>query len=120
MPSKDGGRCLSHQTPEGVIDYNLGWSKQRNMSFYGQSAFEVFGHSLVQFQEVSCSQTELTHREALIEIFKNDPQAVWLTMPLLYPAIQQRMPGPTLSPGDPLIFPKKVVNGIGVSDPSHI
>ena len=113
-------RNESGETPEGVINYNLGWSKQKNMSVYGQSAFEVFGHCLVQFMEVSCSQTEIVHREAMLEILKNDPKAVWLTMPPLYPAIKQRMPGPNLSPGDPLIFPKTVVLGIGVSHPSHI
>ena len=113
-------RNESGETPQGIINYNWGWSKQKNMSLYGQSAFEVFGHCLVQFMEVSCSQTELPHREAMLEIFENDPEAVWLTMPPLYPAINQRMPGPNLSPGDPLIFPKTVVLGIGVSDPSHI
>ena len=113
-------RNESGETPEGVINYNLGWSKQKNMSLYGQSAFEVIGHCLVQLMEVSMSQTEIVHREAMIEILKNDPEAAWLAMPPLYPAIEQKMPGPLLSPGDPLIFPKKVVLGIGVSDPSHI
>ncbi len=108
------------ETPEGVINYNWGWSGQKNMSLYGQSAFEVFGHCLVQFMEVSCSQTEITHREAMIEMFENDPEAVWLTMPPLYPTADRPMPGPLLGPGDPLILPKTAVLGIGVSDPSHI
>jgi N-dimethylarginine dimethylaminohydrolase len=108
------------ETPQSIVDYNFSWSKQKNMSLYGQSAFEVFGHVLVQTWEVTCSQTELVHREAMIEIMKGDPEAVWLTMPPPYPTVDRMGPGPLFSPGDPLIFDKLVVVGIGVTDPSHI
>ncbi len=32
------------ETPEGVINYNWGWSKQKNMSLYGQSALAISIH----------------------------------------------------------------------------
>ncbi len=34
-------------TPEELLDYNTNWSGQKQLSIYGQSAFEVFGHCLV-------------------------------------------------------------------------
>ena len=108
------------KTPEGIVNGTFSWSKQKHLSLYGQSSFEVFGHCLVQFWEVTCSQPEFTHREALVEIMKNDPEAVWLSMPPLFPSVDQKLPGPTLSPGDPLIFEKTVVLGIGVSEASHV
>ena len=114
-------RNRTGETPESLVDYSLSWSRQKFMSLYGQSAFEVFGHCLVSMWEVTPSLCqEMTHREAIIEIMQNDPEAVWLTMPVLYPTVERRPPGPFLSPGDPLIFPKLVVIGIGVKEPSHI
>jgi N-dimethylarginine dimethylaminohydrolase len=108
------------KTHEGIVNSTFSWSRQKHLSLYGQSALEVFGHCLVQFHEVTASQTEFAHREALVEIMKNDHEAIWLSMPPLFPSADQRLPGPTLSPGDPIIFPKTVVLGIGVSDASHV
>jgi N-dimethylarginine dimethylaminohydrolase len=90
------------------------------MSLFGQSAGEVIGHSFVQMWETSISWTEFVVREAMMEIFRNDPEAMWLTMPLPYPITTQKAPGPVFSPGDPRIFDKLVVCGIGVGDESHI
>ena len=107
------------ETPKELVEYNLGWSGQKHISIYGQSALEVFGHCLVSLWEVSASMCEFTHREALVEIVKNDPEAVWLTMPMLYPTANQAQLI-NLSPGDPRIFEKHVVLGIGLPHPSHI
>ncbi|MHC4179821.1 MAG: twin-arginine translocation signal domain-containing protein [Planctomycetota bacterium] len=120
---KNGVRVIRNETgetPREIVEYNTSWSGQKQMTLYGQSAWEVFGHCLVSLWEVSVSFTEFAVREAVVEIMKNDPEAVWLTMPALYPTADRRPPGPFLSPGDPLIFDKTVVIGIGVSDPSHI
>ena len=51
---------------------------------------------------------------------KNDPDAVYISMPPLVPTPDYPQPGPFLSPGDPIIFDKKVVIGLGVKDASHI
>jgi hypothetical protein len=107
------------KTPDEVMNYNTSWSGQRHLSIYGQSAFEVIGHCLVSMWETSVSFCELPHREALVEIMENDPEAVWLTMPVLYPTADQAQ-HIFLSPGDPRIFDKTVVLGIGLPDPSHI
>ena len=65
------------------------------------------------------------HREAIVEAFKNTPDAIWLEMPSLYPNntnldFGANYPGPYTSIGDFRIFPKHLVLGIGVSHPSHI
>ena len=109
------------ETPQELVDYTLAWSRQKQMTFFGQSAGEVFGHVFVCMHEVSNSfAQELTHREAIVEIMKNDPEAVFVSMPTLAPTPDYPQPGPFLSPGDPLIFDKRVVVGLGVQDPSHI
>ena len=107
-------------TPPEVLNYTYPWSRQKNMSLFGQSAGEVIGHAFVQMWETSISWTEFVVREAMMEIFNNDPEAIWLTMPLPYPITTQKAPGPVFSPGDPRIFEKLVVCGIGVGHPSHI
>lgn len=113
-------RNESGETPKEVMDYTYSWSGQRNMSLFGQSAGEVIGHCFVQMWETSISYTEFVVREAINEIMKNDPEAVWLTMPPNYPIATQKMPGPFFSPGDPLIFENLVVCGIGIGDESHM
>ncbi len=106
--------------PEEVLKYATGWCGTKQLSTYGQSAFEVFGHCLVNLYEVPPVQwIEMTHREATVAMVENDPEAIWLSMPVPYPAFDID-PGPFLSPGDPRILPGTVVIGIGVSDPSHI
>lgn len=121
---KNGVRVMRNEsgnTPQELIDYTLAWSRQKQMTLFGQSAGETFGNVFVCMHEVSNSYAmEITHREAIVEIMKNDPEAVFVSMPALAPTPDYPQPGPFLSPGDPLIFDKRVVIGIGVSDPSHI
>ena len=121
---KNGVRVIRNEsgsTPQELVDYTLSWSRQKQMTLFGQSAGETFGHVFVCMHEVSNSfAQELTHREAIVEIMKNDPEAVFVSMPSLVPTPDYPQPGPFLSPGDPIIFDKKVVVGIGVSDASHI
>ena len=107
------------KTPEKIVNQTSGWSEQKHNSVYGQSAFEVFGHCLVSLWEVSISYGEFVHREAMVNIVENDPEAVWLTMPAHYPTANKPQII-NLTPGDPRIFPKTVVIGLGVPDPSHI
>ncbi len=108
-------------TPDDLINYNYQWSKQKQFTLFGASAFEVFGHCLVELWESTNSNiAELTHREAINEIFRNDKDAVWLTMPPHFPNVNRPYPGPFVSPGDPRIFDKMVLLGIGVPDPSHV
>ena len=114
-------RNESGETPQELVDYTLAWSRQKQMTLFGQSAGETFGHVFVCMHEVSNSfAQELTHREAIVEIMKNDPEAVFVSMPSLVPTPDYPQPGPFLSPGDPIIFDKKVVVGIGVKDAADI
>lgn len=114
-------RNESGSTPLELVDYTLSWSRQKQMTLFGQSAGETFGQVFVCMHEVSNSYAqELTVREAIVEVMKNDPEAVFVSMPALVPTADYPQPGPFVSPGDPLIFDKTVVVGIGVSDPSHI
>ena len=108
-------------TPQKLIDYNHSWSEQRQFTLYGQSAAETFGHCFVSFWETSNSNiSEIAHREAIHEMIMNDPEAVWLTMPVHFPFVDRPQLGPWLAPGDPVIGDKIVIIGIGVADPSHI
>jgi hypothetical protein len=108
-------------TPQKLIDYNYAWSEQRQFTLYGQSAAETFGHCFVSFWETSNSNiSEIAHREAIIEMIENDPEAVWLTMPVHFPYVDRPQIGPFLAPGDPVIGNKTAIIGIGVADPSHI
>jgi N-dimethylarginine dimethylaminohydrolase len=107
------------ETPEAIVNQTYSWSQQKHNSIYGQSAFEVFGHCLVSLWEVSISYGEIAHREAMVNIVTNDPEAVWLTMPAHYP-INSKPQIVNLTPGDPRIFPKTVLLGFGVPDPAHV
>ena len=121
---KNGVRVIRNEsgsTPQELIDYTLSWSRQKQMTLFGQSAGEVFGHVFLCMHEVSNSYVqEITVREAMVEVMKNDPEAVFVSMPALVPTADYPQPGPFLSPGDPIIFDKKVLVGIGVADPLHI
>ena len=108
-------------TPEKLINYNRSWSEQMQFTLYGQSAAETFGHVFVSFWETSNSNiSEIAHREAIIEMIENDPEAVWLTMPVHFPFVDRQQIGPFLAPGDPIVADKLAIIGIGVADPSHI
>ncbi len=121
---KNGVRVIRNEsgsTPQELVDYTLGWSRQKQMTLFGQSAGETFGNVFVCMHEVSNSYAqELTVREAIVEVMKSDPEAVFVSMPALAPTPDFPQPGPFLSPGDPLVFDKHVVVGLGVADPSHI
>ena len=73
---KNGVRIIRNETgetPQELVDYTLSWSRQKQMTLFGQSAGETFGHVFVCMHEVSNSfAQELTHREAIVEIMKND------------------------------------------------
>lgn len=105
-------------TPKNIVEANTNWSGQKHVSLFGGSVGETFGHCFVAMWEVTPSHGELVHREAIAEIIENDPDAVWLTMPTLSPT-QYKQPV-FYSPGDQKIFPKLVLCGIGVPDPSYI
>jgi N-dimethylarginine dimethylaminohydrolase len=108
-------------TPEKLVNYNRSWSEQMQFTLYGQSACEVFGNHFVSYWETSNSNiSEITHREAIIEMMLNDPEAIWHTMPVHFPFVDRPQIGPFMAPGDPVIFDKWAIIGIGVADPSHI
>ena len=107
---KAGVRVIRNETghtPEKLVNYNRSWSEQLQFTLYGQSAGEVFGNVFVSYWETSNSNiSEITHREAIIEIIENDPEAVWLTMPVHFPFVDRPQIGPFMAPGDPIIFDK--------------
>ncbi len=123
-----GVHVIRHEgeLPDELRDYSEGWSGLRQITLWPGSLGEVLGNIFVRVWEVSYSSaTELLHREAIVEAFKNTPDAVWLETPSIYPNIRlpelgSNYPGPFTSPGDFRIFPKHLVLGIGVADPSHI
>ena len=95
---KEGIHVIRNEgpTPQEVLDYATGWSGTKQFSTYGQAAFEVFGHCLVHLHEVvPVTLTEMAHREATVAMMENDPEAVWLAMPVPYPAFDID-PGPFL------------------------
>ncbi len=108
--------------PSELIHYSSGWSSLRFLSLYAQSAFETVGNCLVSLWDVTVNlPSEFEFREAINEIMQNDPNAVWLTMPVPYPTPGVYQPGPFLSPGDFRVFPDKTcIIGLGVAHPSHI
>ena len=121
----NGVRLLRNETntlPRELIEWQTTVTGDRFLSLYGHSAGDVYENCFVSFWEIGAVRgSEMPHRDALLEIFANDPEAVWLTMPHPAPTQVQRSPQPFLSPGDPRIMPDKlVIMGIGVTDPSHI
>ena len=107
-------------TPKEVLEYASGWSGTKQLSIFGQSAYEVIGNVLIHLWEVApMLAVEMGCRESTVAMVENDPDAVWLAMPLPYPS-QTLDPGPFLSPGDIRIFDKTVIVGIGVPDRSYI
>lgn len=122
---KAGVKLLRNETgktPPEVVDYFGSWMPDRHLSMYGQNCFEVLENVLVSTWEVPiCQVHEFTYRDAMNELFKNNPEATWLSMPVPYPTTNSYVPGPFLSPGDFRIFPEKIcIIGIGVPDPSWI
>ena len=121
----NGVRLIRNETntlPKELIEWQVPVTGDRHLSLYGGSCGEVFGNVFVSFWEVGAVRgIQMQHRDALLEIFENDPEAVWLSMPHPAPTSVQCSPQPFLSPGDPRIMPDKlVIMGIGVTDPSHL
>ena len=121
----NGVRLIRNETdtlPKGLIEWQTTVTGDRFLSIYGHSAGDVYENCFVSFWEVGAVRgMEMQHRDALLEIFEADPDAVWLTMPHPAPTSVQKSPQPFLSPGDPRIMPDKlVIMGIGVTDPAHI
>lgn len=123
-----GVHVIRHESdqPVEITEYASGWSGVKQISIYGGTVGEVLGNIFMRAWEVSyASAYDALHREAIVEAFKNSPDAVWLEMPSLYPNntlldAGACYPGPYLSIGDFRIFPKHLVLGLGVADPSHI
>ena len=121
----NGVRLIRNETgtlPRELIEWQTTTTGDRFLSLYGHSAGDVYENCFMSFWEIGSARgTEMANRDAMLEIFENDPEAVWLTMPHPAPTSAQRSPQPFLSPGDPRIMPDKlVIVGIGVTDPSHI
>lgn len=122
---KEGVRLIRNETgfvPNEILNFQTGWGGPMFLSLFGQSAFEVVGNCFISTWEVGVMRhIELLYRAATNEIMKNDPNAVWLTMPFPSPNSSKAINHPMLSPGDFRIMPNKIVIiGIGVSDASHI
>ena len=114
-------RNENKKVPEEILTFSESWSRQRLVGLYGQAAWETIGNCMLNMWEVSAEMAVgFQSREAICEIMKNDPEAVWLEMPFPLPTSWPH-PGPTTSAGDIKIFSgNKVLFGIGVKDPSHI
>lgn len=115
-------RNESGKVADELVNYSTGWGGQKYVSLFMQAAFEVVGNCLISAWEVSPSRPlELEHRAAINEIMKNDPKAVWLTMPAPYPSRDVSTPAPFLSAGDFRVMgDKTLILGFGVAEKSHI
>ncbi len=121
----NGVRLIRNETytlPKSLIDWQVPITGDRFLSVYGGSGGDAYENVWVSMWDVGAVRgMEMQHRDAMLEIFENDPDAIWLSMPHPAPSSDQQSPQPFLSPGDPRIMPDKlVILGIGVTDPSHI
>ncbi len=113
-------RFEGDEYPEEILNYNYSWSKQKQYSLQAHGGGDVIGNCLLSVWEVTPNQcAELIVRDAINEIMQNDPNAVWLTMPVMWPTVDRRPVGP-FSSGDFFVFEGIVFVGIGVDDPKHI
>ncbi len=106
--------------PDNLENYNYSWSKQKQMTMLGHGGGDVVGNCLVSVWEITVNSIqEIMVRDAINEIMLSNPDAVWLTMPVMFPDVERRPVGP-FSCADWLVFEKTVYVGIGVEDPAHI
>ena len=106
--------------PDNLQNYNYSWSKQKQMTMLGQGGGDVVGTCLVSVWEITVNSIqEIMVRDAINEIMLSNPDAVWLTMPVMFPDVERRPVGP-FSCADWLVFEKTVYVGLGVEDPAHI
>lgn len=113
-------RFEGEKLPETLVNYNYSWSKQKQMSFLGHAGGDVVGNCLINVWDATCAHTpELTVRDALNEIMQNDPNAVWMSIPAVWPTVDRSRPGPYLC-ADFLVFEKIVYVGIGVDSEAAI
>ena len=121
----NGVRIIRNETntvTEELLAWQIPVTGDMHLSLYGQSGGEVFENIFMSMWEVGAVRgIEFQHRDTFLEIFENDPNAIWMTMPMPAPTGKQKSPQPFLSPGDPRIMPDKlIIMGIGVTDPAHI
>ncbi len=120
---REGVKVIRNETghtPESMINQHTGWGGEPSLTLYGKSAGQVFGNNFVNIHETSISSiAELTHREAIAEMFMSHPETNWLTMPPLFPTNEFPNIGPYMT-GEQKVFKGTVLCGIGVADPSHI
>ncbi len=121
----NGVRLIRNETytlPKALIDWQVPVTGDRFLSLYGGAGGNGIGNCFLSVWEVGTARgTEMQHRDAMLEIFENDKDAVWLSMPHPAPTSDQRVPEPFMSGGDIRMMPGNlVIFGIGVSDPSHI
>ena len=120
---REGVKVIRNETghtPESMINQHTGWGGEPSMTLFGKSAGQVFGNCYVNMHEISNSSImELTIREAICEMFMDNPDTNWLTMPPLYPTNEFPNIGPYMT-GEQKVFKGTVLCGIGVQDPSHI
>ena len=120
---ENGVKVIRNETgwvPDELVNMFVGGTGHKYNSIWAQGGGEVMGHCFVDLHDL-CSVWGVTmeHRDALLEIFKNDPEAVWLTMPMPYASRVQPRAQPFCSP-DCGIFPNKIcIVGIGVAEASY-
>ncbi len=113
-------RFEGDEYPESILNYNFSWSKQKQYSLQAHGGGDVIGNCFLGVWEVTANQcAELIIRDAMNCIMHNDPNAVWLTCPPMWPTVDRRPVGP-VSCGDFLVFEGIVFVGIGVDDPAHV
>ena len=113
-------RFEGDEYPEAILNYNYSWSKQKQYSLQAHAAGDVIGNCFLGVWEVTPNQcAELIIRDAINCIMHNDPNAVWLTMPPMWPTVDRRPVGP-FSSADFIVFEGIVFVGIGLDNPAHI
>ncbi|CAD7843791.1 MAG: hypothetical protein [Olavius algarvensis Delta 4 endosymbiont] len=113
-------RFEGEKLPETLVNYNYSWSQQKQMSFLGHSGGDVIGNCLVNVWDNTVAHiSELTVRDAINEIMQNDPNAVWMSIPSVWPTSDRSRPGPYLC-ADFLVFEKIVFVGVGVDNKAAI
>ena len=76
----NGVRIIRNETdtlPRELIEWQTTVTGDRFLSLYGHSAGDVYDNCFVSFWEIGAVRgSEMPHRDALLHIFQNDPEAV--------------------------------------------
>jgi hypothetical protein len=76
-----------------LITWQVPVTGDLHLSLYGQSSGEVLDNIFLSMWEVGAVRgIEFQHRDALLEIFENDPKAIWMSMPHSAPTASQKSP----------------------------